>query len=465
MHPTRFQIFNLFNARNVDIEFSGNCGILVGPNGIGKSSVANIFYFLISRQWERMVEYKFDRVALWFGDDVVEIERGEITGLSRMADVFRSLSPSSRMYSILDRLKSEGRLEELIKDMTVSDVRYANMKKYISDDLPPDQLRHFMYTFQRKMAHDVDDLISLPKKNIEAHLDKYLPGRTLYLPTYRRIEKDLREISPKLRRKFDEISDGELELTRSSRYYVDLVSFGMNDVRKRLDGLANELRDFSLSKFNELSGLYLKDVIRDRAGASNADQIRDLSDSALSNILDRVSEDVLSKSDKDLLRDRIRLIRSQQSESIDMRDQFLAHYFSRLVVINEEISQKEGDIIAFINTCNKYLHPLKIIEYDEATFSTAVVDRASGALDLSLLSSGEKQVISVFAHLFLDKQDVQTVVIDEPELSLSVPWQKRFLEDILNSGKCSFLLSVTHSPFVYQNSLRPHAVDLRRHMR
>lgn len=466
MHPTKFQIFNLFGRADVDIAFHGNCGILVGPNGIGKSSVANIFYFLISRQWERMTEYKFDRLALWFGDDVVEIERGEITGLSRMAEVIDSINPESRTFSVLSRLKSEGRLEEFLSDIGASGGRPQNWRKYLSDDLSSDQFRHFMFSFQRRMARDDDDLFSLPKKNVEAQLDNYLPGRTLYLPTYRRIEKDLREISPKLRRRFDELSSsGDLELTRSSRYYVDLVSFGMNDVRSRLDGLAGELRDFSLSKFNELSGLYLKDVIRDRADRFNVEQIRGLSDAALKKILDRVSEAVLSESDKALLRSKVELIRSSDSSIMDVRDQFLAHYFSRLVVVNEEISQKEADIIDFVDTCNQYLHPLKEIEYDEATFSTNISDQKSGRIDLSLLSSGEKQVISVFAHLFLDKQEVQTVVIDEPELSLSVPWQKRFLEDILSSGKCSFLLSVTHSPFVYQNSLRPYALDLRKHMK
>ncbi|WP_164982718.1 AAA family ATPase [Leisingera sp. NJS204] len=466
MHPSRFQIFSLFDAVDVDINFLENCGILVGPNGIGKSSVANIFYYFVSRQWSRLVDYRFDRIALWFGDDAIEIGRDEITGLSRIASVFDDLSPSSKTFDILSKLKSEDRLEEFLGDLVSSGRAMPNWRDYLSDDLSSDQFRHFMYSLRRRMEHDDDDFFSLPKRNVEAQLEKYMPGRTLFLPTYRRIEKDLREISPKLRRKFREdlSSDGELELTRSSRYYIDLVSFGMNDVRKRLSGLANELRDFSLSKFNELSGLYLKDVIRGQADDFNVEQIRDLSDSALSKILGRVSEDILSDNDKDLLRQKVTSIRSNTLDSISVHDRFLAHYFSRLVVVNEEISQKEGDILSFVETCNDYLLPRKQIVYDETTFSTAIFDQVSGPIDLSLLSSGEKQVISVFAHLFLDKQEVQTVIIDEPELSLSVPWQKRFLEDILKSNRCSFLLSVTHSPFVYQNSLRHHALDLRKNM-
>src|SRR5258708_19651112 len=86
----------------------------------------------------------------------------------------------------------------------------------------------------------------------------------------------------------------------------------------------------------------------------------------------------------------------------------------------------------------------------------------STQLDLSVLSSGEKQVIAIFAHLYLDDANDQIVVIDEPELSLSVPWQKRFLTDIQDSGKCGFILAVTHSPLIYENRLRSRSTHLPR---
>jgi predicted ATPase len=43
--------------------------------------------------------------------------------------------------------------------------------------------------------------------------------------------------------------------------------------------------------------------------------------------------------------------------------------------------------------------------------------------------------------------------IDEPELSLSVPWQRQFLVDIVQGKFCSGLMAVTHSPFIYENEL------------
>ena len=69
------------------------------------------------------------------------------------------------------------------------------------------------------------------------------------------------------------------------------------------------------------------------------------------------------------------------------------------------------------------------------------------------LSSGEKQIVSLFGHLYLDENDSAFVFIDEPELSLSVDWQKTLLPDIASSPKFCGLLATTHSPFVFDNNL------------
>jgi predicted ATPase len=77
------------------------------------------------------------------------------------------------------------------------------------------------------------------------------------------------------------------------------------------------------------------------------------------------------------------------------------------------------------------------------------------------LSSGEKQIISLFSHIYLSGAPGYIVIIDEPELSLSVPWQKRFLPDILDTSRCNGLIAVTHSPFIYDNKLDiyAHSID------
>ena len=104
--------------------------------------------------------------------------------------------------------------------------------------------------------------------------------------------------------------------------------------------------------------------------------------------------------------------------------------------------------------------------YDYVNFQILIRPLKKGDLLLnkpikfSNLSSGEKQIVSLFSHIYLSNLENYIIIIDEPELSLSVTWQKRFLADIAKNEKCLGLISVTHSPFIFQNELETYARGL-----
>lgn len=102
-------------------------------------------------------------------------------------------------------------------------------------------------------------------------------------------------------------------------------------------------------------------------------------------------------------------------------------------------------------------------------------------LNFNVFSSGEKQIVSLFAKLYLlpikeldwsnDNKIIESlpnkkfwIIFDEPELSLSVEWQKRILPDILESNRCEFLFVTTHSPFIFKNDLRFQTSDIRNYI-
>ena len=67
------------------------------------------------------------------------------------------------------------------------------------------------------------------------------------------------------------------------------------------------------------------------------------------------------------------------------------------------------------------------------------------------LSDGKKQILSIFSKLyFKEKKDI-ILLIDEPEISLNINWQKELIPNIVKSGKCSLIVATTHSPFIFQN--------------
>lgn len=117
--------------------------------------------------------------------------------------------------------------------------------------------------------------------------------------------------------------------------------------------------------------------------------------------------------------------------------------------------------------CNGYLSGKKII-YDNQKFEIHIKQESdnngSDELELRMLSSGEKQIVSLFSHLYLSSRKGFFVIIDEPELSLSVPWQESFLPDIINTKRCNGLVAVTHSPFVFKNELDHYAHSMEEFM-
>ena len=75
------------------------------------------------------------------------------------------------------------------------------------------------------------------------------------------------------------------------------------------------------------------------------------------------------------------------------------------------------------------------------------------------MSSGEKQLIVFFANLIFGVNSNKSgiFVVDEPELSLHLSWQKVFIEKALKVSKNVQFIFATHSPEIvgkYRNKLK-----------
>lgn len=67
---------------------------------------------------------------------------------------------------------------------------------------------------------------------------------------------------------------------------------------------------------------------------------------------------------------------------------------------------------------------------------------------MSQLSSGEKQEIILFYKLIFETPENTLLLIDEPEISLHIAWQKKFMDDLYKIIKFKNLnvIVATHSP-------------------
>lgn len=86
-------------------------------------------------------------------------------------------------------------------------------------------------------------------------------------------------------------------------------------------------------------------------------------------------------------------------------------------------------------------------------FGISIIDEKNKRLKLTQLSSGEKQEIVLFYDLIFRTQKNVLLLIDEPEISLHITWQKKFMDDLLRIIKCKDfnVIVATHSPQIINN--------------
>ena len=111
----------------------------------------------------------------------------------------------------------------------------------------------------------------------------------------------------------------------------------------------------------------------------------------------------------------------------------------------DDLKDRSRLLLSGVN--EKYRH--KRIRLDSEQGLVAESDE-NGPLALASLSSGEQHELVLHYDLLFKVPSNTIVLVDEPELSLHVSWQKRFLSDLLEIVKLSGFdaLIATHSPYI-----------------
>jgi energy-coupling factor transporter ATP-binding protein EcfA2 len=456
----RFVIRGLHQTRNYEIKIRDNRIVMVGVNGLGKTTVVNLLYLILSRQWERVLEYTFESISL-------TINQVEYTLKPEQDRDTTDTSVARRLRIELARMIPREHFQSIPPDIFEywaslairhgRDVLATELDRNTS--IPSQVCRRFAASFNiepksfnKEMFSSLDDLLK----------QLTLDCQILYLPTYRRIEKDLSLIFPDLEESTNSFQRRKGMLSAETRRdFIELVEFGMEDVEATFRRVQSELVQKARSELNTLAGGYLRDVIRGEGHTYHIATFNELDNTTIDRILNRVDErTLLGDTDKSQLRTVIEKLQSADSSDIAANDQYIAHFFSKLISVDRALARREQQIVRFAEVCNKYLSG-KEMAYSDTDSSIGVRLLSTGRpLPLRSLSSGEKQIVSLFSHLYLRELGKVYVIIDEPELSLSVTWQEQLLPDILETGNCNFLAAVTHSPFIFKNCLDTYAIDL-----
>lgn len=445
MEIKSFKINKLHDSLNFELKFENNTLILLGENGSCKTTIIKMLYYTLSLQWGKLSQYNFESVEISIDSDTFQINKDDIF-LSSVAIDDRLLRrlPIPVRRTIMNMLERDDRIDlQRLEDICT---HYDIPVEYILQELSIEEnptLFSKPTNKKNKRSQFLESLHALRKKVEDIHI--------LYLPTYRRIEQELRVV---LEGRIDEDDVRSRRLMRSKERsnFTELIEFGMRDVDAAINDTLTNLKDSSRANLNQLTLGYLGDIVDEEYKSTDTKEISDIDDETIHQIMNRVDDSILSEDRKEKLFNTLQNVKKQGKIEKE-HDKVVCHYFLKLYESHQELNKKEASIRDFVTVCNRYLEN-KTMYYDSPNFDFSITSNYDGHnIKLFQLSSGEKQIVSLFSHLYLSNQSNYLVLIDEPELSLSVKWQKTFLEDVKDGAYCYGLIAVTHSPFIFENSL------------
>lgn len=435
-----FTITKLFGHKDVSLQFDSEYKILVGENGSGKTTILNSLYYTITKNYSKLKDINFESILLCFDKHKIFFTRKEIIAHESRDDTFKEQT----FYKLLSQ--------------QITPFNYKKYLQIVDSNLPIEDKGDMLSSMLKDKGFNLKASSRYLYQNIHRLLNEYisidLDARFLpldmfssipiyYFPTYRRVESHINEEPEDI--DFDELElDFEEERQRKVARLENL-NFGMADVEDLISDLESDISRSTMSGFRQILVNLLSEMAESKKEALHL-----VNNNMIEVILNRLSNEIPSE-------DKYKILQYAQSgKTADSHMNFLINQLLRLYESQKEI---EEALIHFKDTCNHYLIG-KAFVYDESNVDLHIESDYGERLELDVLSSGEMQVIAMFAKLFLSQEKNAIVLLDEPELSLSIDWQEKLLPDFKNSDKCSFLLAVTHSPFIFNNEMKDYTFGL-----
>jgi energy-coupling factor transporter ATP-binding protein EcfA2 len=121
----------------------------------------------------------------------------------------------------------------------------------------------------------------------------------------------------------------------------------------------------------------------------------------------------------------------------------------------EEIEDKKKRFIETI----EYFFQNKRLDFDEDNSIVFKVENQR-YIEPHQLSSGEKQLLVIFLTLVLNINRPLILLLDEPEISMHVEWQKNLIKKLISLHDDLQLFIVTHSPAIVMSGWKDKVIKL-----
>lgn len=442
-----FKIQNLFGYKDVEMSFEDSYKIIVGENGTGKTTILNCLYYTLSKRFELLSNIRFDSITINFTKNrKIEFTKEEVDAYNEKEKEFQH----SQFYRLLSSKIKEKNIKRF------SEIVYSSADTIEKSSLVTEELQNIGFKFSssydylyKNIVRLVHEYMSIEFSNKLDILDTVFQSEIVYFPTYRRVESGFvgwNNMLNKVQEKYPFLDFDRKEVL--DEFHSEMIQFGMEDVKDKIKSLTSQIYKKTMEGFTSIMASMLSQLSNN---ITQENKEYKFEDNKIGIILDRLG-DRIKEDDKKSIK--------EYALSKKLNNSNLNYLIGKLIKLYENQKDIDLAIKKFIETCNHYLMDKQFV-YNESSIDVYVeISKTKERLDLEYLSSGEKQIVSLFARLYLGINEKLIILLDEPELSLSIMWQERLLVDVKKSNKCDFLLAVTHSPFIYDNEMKDFAYSL-----
>ncbi len=414
------KIEGLFGKHNYEINFDRGMMILVSENGIGKTTILKIIVAILNNKFEMLNDINFKTIT-------IQTSNGEFN------------IPSINNISFTENINNAKKFPSFLQREIKSIIRRYNIK----EDVSINEIMHIIKDHRPELSKLLEEEIN--NLLIDTNCARF-KEQILFYPTYRRIEVELHQ---KIKSRYSrEIEDYRI-IQEYKNFYSEYINFGMNDVNKTINNLLGKLKTDANIAYTQMNADVISYLLEE-----NVENIKDYKDVDV-----HKAEIIITRIGEEHTINKLKEILDSNDKKETNNTKFLKFYLQKLISIYDSQQEKEQKLTKFTEVCSKYLRRKKM-EYDDLKLTVKILDEDHKEIKLDDLSSGEKQIISIFSKVYLDIETPHILIIDEPELSLSIAWQRRFLRDIYDSGNISLLIATTHSPFIFKDGLLDYVIEL-----
>ncbi|BAO34744.1 TPA: AAA family ATPase [Serratia marcescens] len=473
-----FRMTGVHGYKDITMTMKGKTTVFVSENGAGKTTILNAIRLLLEQDFVSLMRIDFKSIFIKLLDHR-EIEiKNERSSLLPLDEITSFLN---ERFSLGDSFWSEHDITKFAKTLIDS-----KQNEYYGDALvndlyntvkfPKEYINHFLRELKENISNKMKSKeqnsfkMQFSKDNTFRLIAEALRNiDVVFLPTYRRVEKNFETASRDERETNSQRMFGR---KRGMKLQRDGISYGLKDVEVALKGLTLDIERTSNLGYRSLSAKMLEDLIKygnnDRI-AKEQNALPSIED--LERFLNRVEdtgtsprERRASETKKKSLIDSLKSLYNRDA----IKDiTYLNYFLTQLNSVIQETKEQESKIEKFVAVCDKYLSSAgdsKSLKFDPQSLEVIVKDSYTGErISLNDLSSGEKQVISLMATIYLNDNTPKIILIDEPELSLSIDWQRMILPDLNAGENVKQVIAITHSPFIFDNELDPYATAMKVH--